>query len=118
MAEITVHHESTREQFIRVRVASLAIPPIKDGLIIGKRAAIGAEAMERTLQLVSHEAFESVAMPPSDVISHAFIRTAILRKVSRQKLIDFIMRKFQPIMTENEILLLDIEVELVLEDTL
>jgi hypothetical protein len=32
--------------------------------------------------------------------------------------VDFIMRRFVPIMTENEILLLDIEVELVIEDTL
>lgn len=43
---------------IRVRLRALEIPPIKDGLVIGRDAAIGGEAMTRTLRLMTHEKFD------------------------------------------------------------
>lgn len=109
---------SSREQYIRVRIKPLDIPPVKDGLVIGNRAAIGTDALQRTLQLVSSEKFESITFSNDDVVSHVLIRAAVLKKLSRAKLTDFVLKRLKPLMTEAEILMLDIDVEVVVEDKL
>lgn len=114
----SVIRSATREQYIRVRIKPLDIPPIKDGLIIGNRAAIGADAMQRTLQLVSNEKFELIVFKDDDVVSHALVRLAILKKIPRAKMTDFVLQRLKPLMTESEILMLDIDVEMVVEDKL
>lgn len=115
-ATSAVIQSHTREQYIRVRVKPLEIPPIKDGVVIGNRAAIGAEAMQRTLQLVSIEKFEIITFPDDDIVSHALVRTAITKKIPAEKLSKFIKLRLKPLMTDGEILLLDIDVEMVVED--
>jgi len=114
----SVTRSGTREQYIRVRIKPLDIPPIKDGLVIGVRAAIGADAMQRTLQLVSNEKFELITFKEDEIISHALVRLAVLKKVSKAKMTDFILARLKPLMTEGEILMLDIDVEMVVEDKL
>lgn len=103
------------EKQIRVRLRSLEIPPIKDGLVIGCDAAIGGEAMFRTLRLMTNEKFERIQLK-DDVVQELIVRTAIVRKLGRDRLTDFVMRRVKPVMGENELLMLDIEVEIVIED--
>jgi hypothetical protein len=105
------------EKFLRVRLRALEVPPIKDGLVIGVDAAIGGEAMAHTLRLMTNEKFERIVLK-DEVIAELVVREAILRKLGRDRLLSFIMRRVKPIMAETELLLLDIEVELVIEDSI
>jgi len=105
------------EKLLRVRLRALEMPPIKDGLVIGIDAAIGGEAMARTLRLMTNEKFERLVFK-DDVIEEVVVRTAILRKIGKDRLLAFVMRRVKPIMAESELLLLDIEVELVIEDSI
>lgn len=95
---------------------ALEMPPIKDGLVIGIDAAIGGEAMARTLRLMTNEKFDRLVLK-DEVIEEVVVRTAILRKIGKDRLLAFIMRRVKPVMDETELLLLDIEVELVIEDS-
>jgi len=110
------HPHDTNEKFIRVRVRALEIPPIKDGLVIGKDAAIGGEAMTRTLRLMTNEKFDRITLK-DDIVQELIVRSAVLRKVGRDRLVSFVLKRVKPIMTESELLMLDIEIELVIEDT-
>ena len=101
---------------MRVRVRALEIPPIKDGLVIGRDAAIGGEAMTRTLRLMTNEKFERFIVK-DDVVQEIIARSAVVRKVGRERLIKFVLNRIKPVMAESELLLLDIEIELVLEDS-
>lgn len=93
---------------------ALEIPPVKDGLVIGKDAAIGGEAMARTLRLMSNEKFERI--PVKDTVVHeVIVRSAVLKKVGSDRLVKFVLERVKPLMCESELLLLEIEVELVLE---
>jgi hypothetical protein len=103
------------EKALRVRVRALEIPPIKDGLLIGRDAAIGGDAMLRTLRLMTNEKFERLAVK-DDIIQDFIVRTSILRKLGAEKLIEFARERIKPLMSETELLMLDIEVELVIED--
>src|SRR5580693_3203908 len=110
--------DSPTEQYIRVRIKALEIPPVKDGLVIGKSAPIGVEAMLRTLKLMSAERFVRISVPNDDVISDIIVREAVVRKLKEERLRSFILRRVKPLMAENELLMLDMEIEVVLEDTL
>lgn len=109
-------HE-VNEQLIRVRLRALEIPPIKDGLAIGVNAAIGGEAMSRTLRLMTNEKFERI-MLKDDVVAEIIVRTAVLRKIGRDRLLAFVIKRVKPVMADTELLMLDIDVEIVIEDTI
>ena len=108
---------SNSEKLIRVRLRALEIPPIKDGLVIGRDAAIGGEAMLRTLRLMTHEKFERITLK-EEIIQEVIVRTSVLKKLGRERLIEFVLNRIKPIMSDTELLMLDIEVELVIEDTI
>jgi hypothetical protein len=107
----------TAEQLIRVRVKALEIPPIKDGIVIGCDAAIGGEAMVRTLRLMTNEKFERFTLPRDDIIQDVILRSAVVRKLGKDRVLKFVMERIKPVMTETELLMLDIDIELVIEDT-
>jgi hypothetical protein len=104
------------ERMMTVRLRALEMPPIKDGLVIGTKAAIGAEAMTRTLRLMTNEKFELITFK-DDTVEAIIVRLGILKKVGKERLVDFVMKRVKPLMAESELLMLDIQVELVIEDT-
>lgn len=105
------------EQLLRVRIKALEIPPVKDGLVVGRDAAIGGEAMTRTLRLMTTEKFERFALK-DDVIQDVIVRSAVVRKLGRERVLKFVIDRIKPLMADTELLMLDIDVELVIEDIL
>jgi hypothetical protein len=81
----------TSEQYVRVRVKALEIPPVKDGIVIGRSAPIGADAMLRTLKLMSTERFIHIVIANDDTVSDAIVREAVLRKLKEDRLRMFIL---------------------------
>lgn len=108
---------SPAEQLIRVRLRALEIPPIKDGLVIGREAAIGGEAMSRTLRLMTTEKFHRIPVK-DDLIEDVIIRESIMKKLGQEQLLRFVLERVKPLMTATELLMLDIGIELVIEDSL
>jgi hypothetical protein len=106
------------EQYVRVRVKALEIPPVKDGIVIGRAAPMGAEAMLRTLKLMSTERFVRIVIANDAIVSDVIVREAVLRKLKEDRLRLFILKRIKPLMAENELLMLDMEIEVVIEDSL
>ncbi|HKB91444.1 MAG TPA: hypothetical protein VKC60_13075 [Opitutaceae bacterium] len=104
----------SNDQYLRVRLKALEIPPIKDGVVIGRGAAIGAEALRRTMKLISREPFDHFSVK-DDIISDVIIRASVLKKITREKCEKFILTRVKPVMSETELLMLDIEIEVVME---
>ena len=112
-----VQEDATTEQYVRVRLKALDIPPIKDGILIGKSAPIGPEAMLRMLKLVGNDRFVHIPIK-DDIIADIIIRESVLRKLKEDKLKEFIMNRVKPLMSESELLMLNMDIEVVVEDTL
>ncbi|HEU5081005.1 MAG TPA: hypothetical protein VFT72_17465 [Opitutaceae bacterium] len=109
---------SPTEQYVRVRLRALEIPPIKDGIVIGKSAPMGVEAMLRTLKLMSNERFVHVEVKDGGAHCDAIVRESVVKKLKQEKLANFILQRICPFMADNEILMLDMEIEVVVEDTI
>lgn len=107
-------NDRRRSHILQARIGEFVLPPIEDGLVLGRRSPIGHVAVGKALSLLTTTAFEHVAVE-DDIIGDILIRTAILRKIPAPALLDFVLREIKPIMGEDEILHLNLTVELYIE---
>lgn len=104
---------SEKKIHITARVGEYAMPPLKDMLILGKQAPIGCIAMCRAIELLTKTPFEHLELE-DDVISDILVRQHLLRRVSRNGLIDFVMVHVKPLMGSDEVLHAEIDVNVFL----
>ncbi|GAB4358856.1 MAG: hypothetical protein Kow0060_13140 [Methylohalobius crimeensis] len=101
-----------RQVYIRVR--QLQIPPVRHGLVLGRKASIGCHAIRKALHLLMATPFVHIELE-DDVISDIIVRQTVLRRFPRQALIDFVLEQVKPMMGEEEILDLEIDTEVLLD---
>ena len=99
---------------LKARVREFGVPPIHDALVLGKRAAIGCGAIRKAIEYLVASPFDHLEIE-DDVISDIIVRSAILRRIPKDKLIAFVVSQIKPLMGEDEILHLDLEVEVGIE---
>jgi hypothetical protein len=104
---------SEKKTHISARVGEYAIPPLKDMLILGKQAPIGCIAMRRAIELLIKTPFEHIELN-DDVVSDILVRQHLLRRVSRDDLVDFVVTQVKPLMGADEILHAEIDVNVFL----
>lgn len=99
----------------KVRVQELAIPPLRDVLVLGKESPIGCEAVRRALVLLGGSRFVQIEVQ-DEVISDIIVRSTILRLIPQEVLIDFVLRRIRPLMGPTDILHLNVDAEILLEE--
>jgi hypothetical protein len=103
---------------IRLQFQEFKIPPVRDALVLGKKAPIGCEAVRRSLTLLHVAPFEHIELSGDNadpVVGDILVRQSVLNKIPREKLIRLILERIKPFMTAEEILHLQIEAEVSLE---
>ena len=98
---------------IRARLTEFDIPPIRDGLVLGKHSVIGCVAMRRALELLHAAPFAHIELNDDDVIGDILVRKGILRRMPKDKLINFVQKRIKPLMDESEIMHLELTAEVV-----
>lgn len=99
---------------LHARIGEFVLPPIEDGLVLGRRSPIGHVAVGKALSLLTTTPYEHVTVE-DDVIGDVLVRSAILRKIPASVLIDFVLHEIKPLMGAEEILHLNLEVEISIE---
>jgi len=102
-----------KSNIIRAQLSEFSLPPVVDGVVLGRSSSIGHVAISKALSLLTTTVFEHLQLD-DDVVSGVIIRTALLRKISKEQLIDFVLQEIQPIMGAEEIIHLDLTVEVLL----
>jgi len=105
---------SNAKYSLRMRVGEFKIPPIREGLVLGRQAPIGCMATRRALELLMPCPFAHIELD-DEIISDILVREAVLRRIPKDQLIGFILEKIKPLMGDDEILHLDMEIEVYLE---
>lgn len=100
---------------ISARIGEYAIPPLKDMLVMGRQAPIGCIAMRRAIELLIKTPFEHIEIE-DEVISDILVRQHLLRRVSRDGLIEFVIAHVKPMMGIDEVLHAEIDVNVFLSD--
>ncbi len=98
-----------------VRVNEFTMPPVADGLVLGKDSPIGFTAISKALSLLITDNMQSVEVN-DDVVGHIIVRRGILRRVPQARLVAFILERVKPLMCAREILHLHIKAEVMIEE--
>lgn len=104
-------------QFLRVRFRTLEMPPIRDGVIIGKGAPVSSDAMMETLRLVSTERFYPVPVI-DDTVGAIIVREGLLKRMQPSLIAEFVLSRVKPYMSYTEVLRLDVDVDTLVESAL
>lgn len=103
-----------RHHTLRATLGEFVLPPIDDGLVLGRLSPIGHVAIGKALSLLTTTAFEHLQVE-DEVISDILVRSAILRKIPSEALVEFVLDHVKPLMGPDEIIHLDLEVQVTLE---
>ena len=103
-----------RKLNISARISEYAVPPIKDMLILGKHAPVGCIAVCRALELLVKMPFEHIEIDNDDVICDILVRQPLLRRVSREELIHFVLIHIKPLMGPGEVFHAELNIDLFL----
>jgi len=108
-------HPSKPKSLLKARVREFSIPPINDGLVLGKDAPIGCLAIRRALELLMVIPFEHIELG-DEIISDILVRQSLLRRIQKERLVEFVLHRIKPLMGPEEILHLEMTVEVLIED--
>lgn len=110
---------SKLEPLLKARIKEFTIPPISDGLVLGKNSPIGCVAIRRALELLMVTPFEHIELGDADdVVGDILVRQTLLRRISKERLAEFVLHRVKPLMGPEEILHLELTVEVLVEDDL
>ncbi|MCS6913488.1 MAG: hypothetical protein NZ890_09640 [Myxococcota bacterium] len=104
-----------RKHDLRIRLNEFTLPPIQDGLVLGRLSPIGHVAVGKALSLLSSTAFTHIPIE-DEVIADVLVRSAILRKLTEDEVRRFVLEEVKPLMGPEEILHMRLEVDIILED--
>jgi len=96
---------------LTARINDFTIPPITDGLILGKNSPIGASALKKALNLLIPETFEHIEVD-DDVISDILVKSVLVRRVSQARVVKFLMNRVRPFMVAEDILHIQVDAEI------
>ncbi|HEY0268634.1 MAG TPA: hypothetical protein VGC12_05300, partial [Methyloradius sp.] len=99
---------------LNVRISEYAIPPVKDMLVMGRDSAVGCIAMRRAIELLVKAPFEHIELSDDDIIGDILVRQAILKRVPKDDLIDFVLTHLKPLLGAEEVLQVDVDVDVFL----
>ena len=97
--------------FLQARIKEFAIPPITDGLVIGRDASIGTVALQKALNLLIPDHFEHLIID-DEIIADVLIKSALLRRMTKDRLVKFIMEQIKPFMNAQDILQVQLDLEI------
>lgn len=107
----------TNKYIIQAKVKEFTLPPVFDGLVLGKNAPIGSIAFSRALELLVVTPFEHIPIE-DEVIGDIIVRRNILRRIPENKLKEFVLQRVKPMMGADEVMHLEINVEVFFEEPL
>jgi len=101
----------TPKFFIQARIKEFAIPPITDGLVIGREASIGTVALQKALNLLIPDHFEHVTID-DEIVADVLIKSILLRRLTKDRLVKFLIEQTKPFMSPQDILHVQLDLEI------
>ena len=115
MSDATAKPKNTEPRFVEATVhmtfSQFQIPPVRDALIIGRRAPIGSNALQRALDVLMPEQFRRIEVD-HPIIEAILVRESDLRKVPAERFVSLLVDAAQNIMDERDVLRVDVNIEI------
>lgn len=111
MTELSQTDGVRRRISLTVELEHFRIPPVHSALVLGRKAPIGPNAMEKALHEMMPENFERIDVEHASIQS-LFVRQSHLRIVPREKLVEILLSHAEGILDAGEMLHVSIDLSL------
>jgi hypothetical protein len=103
----------TRKINLELRLTQYHLPPLESALIIGRRAAVGANSISRAFEELSPGTFRLIPVE-HHVAEAVLIRASDLRKLSEAELVRRLLLEADQIMDETDTLHVKLHFEIII----
>ena len=103
--------ESGRAFFVQLSFEEIQLPPSTDILILGKKCPQGKIAVSKSLELLAPTEFETIDIE-NEMVSVIFINKKLLKKLSKEIIVNVLDEKVLPHISASEILKVDFNVNI------
>ncbi len=100
---------------IQLHFTRYELPPLKDALIIGKRAPVGAQSINRAFQELSPGVFLLIPIE-HPIVEAVLIRTSVLRKLPQHELLSRLLHQADQMMDERDTLHVALDFEMIVDE--
>lgn len=104
-------NDAGRKAQISIKLSEFEIPPIQDVLLVGKRAPIGPEAVQRMIDILSPEQYEILRVK-DEPFEAVVVRKSLSKLITREKLLDIILEEGCKVASETSVLKAEVDVVL------
>jgi len=98
---------SGRTITLHATFTQFSLPPVRDALIVGKRALIGPKALFRSLEVLLKGQFELIPVE-HPTVEAIIVRKSDLRKLTKDRLVPILLEEAGKIMDETDCLRVEI----------
>lgn len=92
-----------RKAQISIKLSEFEIPPIQDILLIGRRAPIGTEAVQRMIDVLSPEQYEVLKVDEGP-FEAVVVRKSLSRLITQEKLLNIMLEEGCKVASETAVL--------------
>jgi hypothetical protein len=108
--DITKKNEKKKAE-INLKLSEFEIPPMRDILILGKRAPIGPEAAKRMADAVSPECFVLITVNDK-IIEALLVKKTLLQLIPQEHLIPTIIEESRKIMRKEMVIKIEMDINI------
>ena len=105
--------QPSRKINVELRLTQYYLPPLENALIIGRRAAIGANSVSRAFEELSPGTFRLIPVE-HHVAEAVLVRVSDLRKLPEAELIHLLLSQADQVMDETDTLHIKLHFEIII----
>jgi len=103
--------------YMQMKFTRFALPPVRDALVIGKKAHVGSNAIQKAFEVMLPGLYKVVKVN-HPYIEAVMVRKSILRKIKESICIPKIISYAESLMDETDSLRIEINLEVTFEEKL
>jgi hypothetical protein len=105
--------KGNRQVRLSIRMKEFDIPPIRDAVVIGRRASIGPHGLFESLDRMLPGAYELTAVKDHEIIEAVILRKRCLSILDPDRLIKLIIQHTASLMHDSSIIQVELDSEVI-----
>jgi|SRR5690554_243992 len=96
-------NEPLRKAELNISLSEFEIPPMQEILLVGRKAPIGPEAVQKMIDAISPAQYEIIRLS-HEIFEAAVVKKSLLKLVPQEKLLSLIIEESAAFAAENTVL--------------
>ncbi len=104
-----------RKVQLSLRLRDFELPPIRDAVVIGRRAPIGPHGLFESLDRMVPDGYELIPVDGNPLVEAAIVRKGCFNLLDRDRLLALLIQNAEPLMRDSSIIQVELNGEVALQ---